>query len=98
MILCIGPTPAAQRVMVFSKLLLDNVNRTDKVWDGASGKAVNVAKVLKALGLNPLAVGFIGGNRGEQLCLRLAHAGIANEFLRVNAATRECVTVIDESG
>jgi len=65
MILCIGTTPAAQRVMVFHRLTLDAVNRATTTLDGAAGKSVNVAKVLQALGEHPVAAGFLGGDRGE---------------------------------
>ena len=50
MILCIGTTPAAQRVMIFRKLVLEGVNRAVLTLDGVAGKSVNVAKVLHALG------------------------------------------------
>ena len=64
MILCLGTTPAVQRVMVFTKLTLDAVNRAATTLDGAAGKSVNVAKVLKSLGERPVATGFLGGDRG----------------------------------
>ncbi len=97
MILCIGTTPAEQRVMVFRKLAVDAVNRTAATCDGIAGKSVNVAKVLKALGETPLATGFLGGDRGEHIRARLTERRIAHEFIGVNARTRECITVIDES-
>jgi tagatose 6-phosphate kinase len=97
MILCIGTTPAAQRVMVFRKLALDSVNRAAMTLDGAAGKSVNVAKVLKALGEEPLATGFLGGDRGEFVRTVLQSRGIAMAFVTVAARTRQCVTVIDES-
>ncbi len=97
MILCIGTTPAAQRVMVFRKLTLDAVNRAAATFDGAAGKSINVAKVLKTLGERPLAAGFLGGDRGEELRALLESRGIELEFVTVNARTRQCVTVIDES-
>jgi tagatose 6-phosphate kinase len=97
MILCIGPTPAAQRVMRFRKLTLDAVNRAVTTLDGAAGKSVNVAKVLKALGEQPVATGFLGGDRGEQLRSLLEAQGIEHDFVSVTARTRQCVTVIDES-
>ncbi|PYJ07226.1 MAG: hypothetical protein DME25_04340 [Verrucomicrobia bacterium] len=97
MILCIGPTPALQRVMVFRKLTLDAVNRALTTLDGAAGKSVNVAKVLKALGERPVAVGFLGGDRGEQLRVMLEAKGIEMEVATVKAETRQCVTVIDQS-
>ncbi len=61
MILCIGTTPAAQRVMIFHRVNVDHVNRAALTLDGAAGKSINVAKVLHALGGPVTAVGFLGG-------------------------------------
>ena len=97
MILCIGPTPAAQRVMRFRKLTLDAVNRAVTTLDGVAGKSVNVAKVLKALGERPVATGFLGGDRGEEVRSLLEARGIEQEFVSVTPRTRQCITVIDES-
>ena len=83
--------------MVFRKLTLDAVNRAATTLDGAAGKSINVAKVLKSLGEQPLATGFLGGDRGEFLRSELAAKGVAQDFVTVAARTRECVTVIDES-
>jgi tagatose 6-phosphate kinase len=97
MILCIGTTPAAQRVMVFRKLTLDAVNRAVTTLDGAAGKSVNVAKVLKALGEHPVATGFLGGDRGEYVRALLEARGIELDFVTVASRTRECVTLLDSS-
>ncbi len=97
MILCIGTTPAAQRVMMFRKLKLDSVNRATTTLEGAAGKAINVAKVLKALGEHPIATGFLGGNRGASLMALLEGKRIDLDFVTVTARTRECITVIDNS-
>ncbi len=97
MILCLGTTPATQRVMRFSRLTLDAVNRAAVTLDGVAGKSVNVAKVLHALGERPLATGFLGEARGEAIRAAFAARGIESEFVTVAAGTRECVTVIDES-
>jgi 1-phosphofructokinase family hexose kinase len=97
MILCVGTTPAVQRVMVFRGLMLNEVNRAVTTIEGASGKSINVAKVLQAVGEQPLAVGFAGGDRGDFLCAALRGAGIDQDFVRVAACTRQCATVIDES-
>ena len=98
MILCLGTTPAVQRVMVFPKLALDAVNRAAKVLDGAAGKSINAAKVLDTLGEHPVATGFLGGDRGEFLRATLEARGIESEFVPIAARTRQCVTVIDEGG
>jgi tagatose 6-phosphate kinase len=96
-ILCLGTTPAVQRVMIFRKLKLDAVNRATTTLDGAAGKSVNVAKVLKALGEQPIATGFLGGDRGEFLQATLVEKGIESDFVTVSTRTRQCITVIDES-
>jgi len=96
MILCVGPTPAAQRVMVFQELTLDDVNRAITTQDGAAGKGVNVAKVLKALGEQPVFVGLLGGDRGQQLRQLLDARAILVDCETVQPGTRQCVTVIDQ--
>jgi len=96
MILCLGTTPAAQRVMVFRKLEVNEVNRAVTALDGAAGKSVNVAKVLKCLGDDPVAVGVLGGDRGEEVSSILRQKGIRIDFVRVLARTRQCITAIDE--
>jgi tagatose 6-phosphate kinase len=83
--------------MVFRPLVLDAVNRAVTALDGVSGKSINVAKVLCALGEQPLTTGFLGGDRGEQLRAALTTRGIAHDFVTVSPPTRQCVTVIDQS-
>jgi len=95
-VLCVGPTPAAQRVMIFREVTLDAVNRATSTLDGIAGKSINVAKVLKALGESPIVTGFIGGDRGAGIQSSLAEQGIANEFIKVVPETRQCTTVIDQ--
>ncbi len=97
MILCIGTTPAAQRVMVFKKLQIDAVNRATTTDDGSAGKSINVAKILHALGETPVATGFLGGDRGRWIRTDLASRGIILDFVEVAAHTRQCTTVIDEA-
>jgi len=43
------------------------VNRARQTLDGVAGKSVNVAKVLRALGGRPCAVGLVGPQRGVLL-------------------------------
>lgn len=96
-ILCIGPTPAAQRVMLFRNVGLDAVNRAAKTLDGVAGKSINVAKVLKALGEKPVATGFLGGNRGSLIHSCLVGRGVETDFVKVAPETRQCITIIDQS-
>lgn len=97
MILCLGTTPAVQRVMVFDRLEVNEVNRAARTLDGVAGKSINVAKVLRALGGRPFATGFLGGDRGAFVRAVLDEHAIPHEFVDVPARTRQCVTVIDRA-
>jgi tagatose 6-phosphate kinase len=83
--------------MAFRKLTIDAVNRAVTTLEGTAGKSVNVAKVLKALGEHPVATGFLGGDRGEQLRALLEARGIELDFVRVTPRTRQCTTLLDTS-
>jgi tagatose 6-phosphate kinase len=97
MILCLGTTPTVQRTMLFDRVAIDGVNRATEVREYASGKSVNVAKVLHTLGHNAVATGFIGGTRGALLLEHLDLGGVPNDFVMVAPATRLCTTLIDRS-
>jgi fructose-1-phosphate kinase PfkB-like protein len=83
--------------MFFRQLRLDAVNRAHTTLEGAAGKAINVAKVLRTLGERPLATGFLGGARGERIRRVLETKAIEAEFVNVLEETRECVTIVNES-
>jgi tagatose 6-phosphate kinase len=96
-ILCIGTTPTAQRSMIFPTLTIDAVNRATEVYEYASGKSLNVARVLQALGQDAIATGFLGGPRGEFCRKQLDGIGLSHDFVTVDAPTRLCTTVIDSA-
>src|SRR5437660_1303062 len=95
MILCVGTTPVMQRTMVFANLHIDAVNRAQKVIETASGKSINVARVLHTLGEDSLATGFLGGDSGKLIRNQLTGADIDHEFIDVEPATRMCITILD---
>jgi tagatose 6-phosphate kinase len=97
MILCLGTTPTAQRTMVFETLKSNDVNRAKSVREFASGKAINVARVLQSLGEPALVTGFVGGDRGAFLRRDLDAGRIRHDFVTVAAATRLCTTVVDRA-
>lgn len=81
MILCVGPTPACQRVMVFDSLRIGQVNRARTTVDGVAGKSINVAKILRNLAGTPFVLGFVGGDRGEEIKRTLTERGIDFDLL-----------------
>jgi tagatose 6-phosphate kinase len=97
MIVCLGTTPTMQRTMLFDRVVTGAINRASEVREYASGKSVNVAKVLHTLGHNAVATGFVGGTRGVNLREHLDRAGVAHAFVDVEVETRLCTTLIDRS-
>src|SRR5438552_3130749 len=97
MILCLGTTPTVQRTMAFAQLNIDAVNRAIEVRETASGKSLNVARVLHTLGEPVIATGFLGGETGQFIRDDLDRCGIAHDFVSVTPRTRTCTSVIDQS-
>ncbi len=58
------------------------VNRTDKELFYAGGKGINVSIVLRNLGIDSTAIGFIGGFTGDAIESLLALNGIKTDFIR----------------
>jgi tagatose 6-phosphate kinase len=83
--------------MVFDRVVIDEVNRAVDVHESATGKSVNAARVLKMLGQEPIALGFLGGDTGQALRRDCDARGIRHSFVDVASPTRLCVTVIDRS-
>jgi tagatose 6-phosphate kinase len=95
MILTLGPTPALQRTMIFKRLTVDAVNRAVEVRQAASGKSINVARVLRSMGRQVLATGFLGGQNGRTMRGDMDLAGLRHDFVEVAPATRLCITLVD---
>jgi tagatose 6-phosphate kinase len=83
--------------MSFDRVHVDAVNRALDVTESASGKSINVARVLHTLGEEVIACGFLGGDAGRFIRDDLASAGIPCDFVAVTPKTRMCITIMDRS-
>src|SRR4051812_9716470 len=98
MIICLGTTPTVQRTMTFARLTIDGVNRATSVRQFASGKSVNVARVLHMLGEPCMATGLLGGDSGKFMRQDMDSTGIAHDFVAPPPpATRLSLTLLDEA-
>jgi tagatose 6-phosphate kinase len=95
--ICVGTTPALQRTMIFHRVVSDDVNRAGRVVQNASGKPINVARVLTVLGEKAVVCLPVGGKTGEIVRDDLVGSGIAHRCVEVSSPTRTCVTVIDQT-
>ncbi len=96
MIVTLCTTPALQRTMTFGKLAIDSVNRATQVREYASGKGINVARVVHTLGQPCVATGFLGGDSGKLCRHDMDAVGIGHDFVTVATKTRMCITLIDQ--
>jgi tagatose 6-phosphate kinase len=94
MILVVGLSPAWQRTLVFERVVAGKVNRAQRVTETASGKGVNVARVIGQLGGEARLLTVAGGERGKLLVESLRAKQIPATAARVAAETRICQTLL----
>jgi len=93
MIYTITLNPALDRTLWIQKVRDDVSNRILEEKSFAGGKRVDVSKVLKNLGVDNIALGFVGGFAGRELEGRLLNEGIETDFVRVSGETRTNIII-----
>lgn len=93
--LCLGTTPTVQQTMIFDRVAIDAVNRAASVLRGASGKPINVARVLRLLDEPVRLCVPLGGDTGAFIRQQLDAEGIQYQSVEVAAPTRTCVTIVN---
>ncbi|KXT81127.1 1-phosphofructokinase [Streptococcus sp. DD11] len=88
MIYTVTLNPSIDYIVRLDKVLVGSVNRMDSDDKFAGGKGINVSRVLKRLGIENAATGFIGGFTGKFITDTLESEGIASHFVEVEADTR----------
>jgi len=83
MIYTITLNPALDREMTVPEIGLDCVLRAADVRTDYGGKGFNVSRALLALGVENIALAFIGGTVGDQMIHGLSQMGIHTDFVRV---------------
>lgn len=80
--------PAVDLVMRTDNLHLGELNRVQSADYVAGGKGINMSVLLKRLGHDNIATGFIGGFTGEFVKNSLQAEGVETAFVSVDAITR----------
>jgi 1-phosphofructokinase family hexose kinase len=91
---CLNPT--LQRTIELSRLDMGEVNRATSARLDASGKGVNVSRVLKQLGAEVTHLTHLGPGRDRFLDL-CAVDGIQVEWSDATSPVRTCITLLDGS-
>lgn len=96
MILTITLNPSVDIAYQLDTFHLDTVNRVEKVQKTAGGKGLNVTRVLKQVGEDVVATGFIGGEIGSYVKKQLTRNDIKNFFVEIGNETRNCIAVLHD--
>lgn len=90
--------PSIDKRYIIGTLEKGKVMRTSKVINTAGGKGLNVSRVLKDMGSNVLATGFLGDHNGRFIEERLKDYKIKCEFQWIKDSTRCCIAILDDEG
>ena len=93
MIYTVTFNPALDYIVRVEGLTLGRVNRTNYEHILPGGKGINVSIVLKNLGHDSCALGFMAGFTGREIERRLGQAGIRSDFIDVAGMSRINVKV-----
>ncbi|CYX50615.1 tagatose-6-phosphate kinase [Streptococcus suis] len=96
MILTITLNPSVDIAYQLDTFQLDTVNRVEKVQKTAGGKGLNVTRVLKQIGEDVVATGFIGGELGNYVKKQLTRNDIKNSFVEIGNETRNCIAILHD--
>lgn len=96
MILTITLNPSVDIAYQLDTFHLDTINRVEKVQKTAGGKGLNVTRVLKQIGEDVVATGFIGGEIGSYVKKQLTRNDIKNSFVEIGNETRNCIAILHD--
>ncbi len=98
MLVCISPNPAIDRRLRLQNIAVGEINRASSVQAFPGGKAAHVATVAKALGIDVMWVGFLGGTAGEQCESGLSALGVPLTVIRTESETRANLELVSADG
>ena len=95
MIYTITFNPALDYIIEMPELPKGEISRSEKEYILPGGKGINVSIVLKTLGIESTALGYIAGFVGEEIERKVKEYGIKTEFIKIkNCNSRINVKVI----
>ncbi len=93
MILCVCFTPTIERNWVTPSFGIGGFYRVEQEFVFASGKGINVARVIKNLKGDVLSLGFMGGHNGQIFQDLIEAEGIEGCWTHISGETRQSITV-----
>jgi len=98
MLVCISVNPAIDRRLRLENIAVGEINRALSAQPFPGGKAAHVAMVAKALAVDVMWVGFLGGAAGEQCEAGLSGLGVPLTVIRTQSETRANLELVSADG
>jgi len=98
MIYTLTPNPSIDRTLTVPEIRFNSVLRSEIVRLDWGGKGFNVSRSLQTLGIESLAMAWVGGGSGKMLADGLQSLGIQTDFVWVDKDTRTNTMIIEASG
>ena len=83
MIYTVTFNPSLDYIVSVDDFKLGLTNRTSSELMLPGGKGINVSIVLKNLGIQSTALGFMAGFMGKEIARRLEEEGVASDFIQI---------------
>jgi 1-phosphofructokinase family hexose kinase len=97
MIVTVTLNPTLDKTLSVPRLEPGAVHRARMLRQDLGGKGINVSRALRALGMESIILGFIGGRTGQAMQSGLLAAGFEAHFVEVEGETRQNLTLLDET-
>jgi 1-phosphofructokinase family hexose kinase len=94
MIVTVTLNPGVDRTLTVPAIVYNEVMRAQSVRLDWGGKGFNVARALRALGEDPLAMGFVGGPTGQMLARGLARLGVRTDLVPIAGESRTNIVIV----
>lgn len=95
MITTVTPNPALDKTLWINNLGRGECNRVIASRQDPGGKGINIARILKGLNQDVLALGFFGGTIGRGLNESLQNQDISIDPVWINGETRTNIKIIE---
>ncbi|MFW5438281.1 1-phosphofructokinase [Paenibacillus apiarius] len=95
MITTVTLNAAIDKTYIIPGFKLNSLYRAEQMNTTAGGKGINVARVIRTLGEDVIATGFVAGYNGMAISEMLRQEGIPSDFVTVQGESRLCLNMID---
>ncbi len=102
MIITVTPNPAVDKIYWVDRLKMAEqtqdkfLTRATRSNTSAGGKGVNTSVFLSRLGVENVAMGFVGGHGGHVVVRDLRNEGVTTNFVWIKGETRTNVIVLEQ--